>query len=262
MTPFALDAFVSTRESRRYLLRRGTGLRSDAAGPGLGETDTGDPQVLIDFATWAIANYPAEHYLLVVWNHGAGWDDTDVYKRVAAVDRTVARTDPLVSAVRARAGRALFGGTIDSIIRTSAIGFDDHARHFLDNQELKRAFGGISAKIGRPLDIVGLDACLMSMVEVLYEIRHGADYVVASEETIPLQGWPYRRVLGAIADQPTIAPAALASRIVDDFVASYGATRRVNLAATDMSRIAPLRKVIDGSDGSCSPVAATTRNAP
>src|SRR5690242_5403923 len=121
------DRYHKGMPTRRYLLRRRSSLRSDAVGPALGETDTGDPQVLIDFATWAIANYPAEHYLLVVWNHGAGWDDTDVYKRVAAVDRTVARTDPLVSAVRARAGRALFRGTIDSIIRTAAIGFDDHA---------------------------------------------------------------------------------------------------------------------------------------
>lgn len=38
---------------------------------------------------------------------------------------------------------------------------------------------------------------------------------------------------------------ALASRIVDEFVSSYGDTRRVNLAAIDMSRIAPLRGLVD-----------------
>ena len=271
------DRYHNGMPTRRYLLRRGTSLRSDVVGPDLGETNTGDPQILIDFATWAIAEYPATHYLLVVWNHGQGWDDTDLYARVAAMNRTVthagtplreARVEPAdvdrrpkrtskttskrgtvsasnLSAVRARAGRALFDSTIDSMIKTAAIGLDDHQRDFLDNQELKRALGRISATIGRPLDVVGLDACLMSMVEVLYEIRDGARHVVASEETIPLEGWPYRRVLGAIVDRPAISPAALASRIVDEFISSYGATRRVNLAATDMSRIAPLRKLID-----------------
>jgi len=267
------DRYHKGMPTRRYLLRRGTSLRSDAVGPALGETNTGDPQVLIDFATWAIDNYPAKHYLLVVWNHGQGWDDTDLYRRAAAMNLTVTRAaTPLasprvkpaavdrkpkragnggtvsagaLSAVRARGARALFASTIDSLIKTAAIGLDDHQRNFLDNKELKHAFLTITKTIGRPIDIVGLDACLMSMVEVLYEIRDGARHVVASEETIPLQGWHYRRILGAIANQPSIKPASLASRIVDDFVASYRDTRRVNLAATDMAHIAPLRGLVD-----------------
>jgi catechol 2,3-dioxygenase-like lactoylglutathione lyase family enzyme len=35
--------------------------------------DAGRPESLTDFARWAIEHYPAEHYALVVWNHGAGW---------------------------------------------------------------------------------------------------------------------------------------------------------------------------------------------
>lgn len=31
-----------------------------------GETETGDPQTLIDFATWGISNYPAEKYMLML----------------------------------------------------------------------------------------------------------------------------------------------------------------------------------------------------
>lgn len=48
----------------------------------LGEVDMGDPAALADFVTWAIENYPAEHYALVISSHGSGWpgngpDDTD-----------------------------------------------------------------------------------------------------------------------------------------------------------------------------------------
>ena len=41
-----------------------------AKGP---KADAGRPESLVDFARWAIEHYPAEHYALVIWNHGAGW---------------------------------------------------------------------------------------------------------------------------------------------------------------------------------------------
>jgi hypothetical protein len=50
-----------------------------------GERNFGDPQTLIDFVTWAKANYPADRYALFFWGHGWNWhpgwvmeDDTNV----------------------------------------------------------------------------------------------------------------------------------------------------------------------------------------
>ncbi len=48
-----------------------------------GELDTGAPFILSDFVIWAITNYPAEHYALILDNHGSGLgggllDDTSV----------------------------------------------------------------------------------------------------------------------------------------------------------------------------------------
>jgi hypothetical protein len=40
----------------------------------LGEVDSGNPDTLVDFATWAIGAYPADHYVLILGDHGAGWD--------------------------------------------------------------------------------------------------------------------------------------------------------------------------------------------
>ncbi len=39
----------------------------------LGEVDMGDPQALVDFIEWAVTDYPAEHYMLVIGSHGGGW---------------------------------------------------------------------------------------------------------------------------------------------------------------------------------------------
>jgi Clostripain family len=35
--------------------------------------DMGSTQTLRDFITWGKANFPADHYCLIVWNHGNGW---------------------------------------------------------------------------------------------------------------------------------------------------------------------------------------------
>lgn len=42
-------------------------------GKGGREVNMGDPNSLKDFVEWAMRNYPANHYLLVLWNHGQGW---------------------------------------------------------------------------------------------------------------------------------------------------------------------------------------------
>jgi len=63
-----------------------------------GERNMGDPQTLIDFVQWSKTNYPADHYALVLWDHGWGWrpyqamwdetdDDTlDQHEIIAAMD--------------------------------------------------------------------------------------------------------------------------------------------------------------------------------
>jgi hypothetical protein len=39
----------------------------------LGDINTGDPQVLADFISRGISDYPADHYALVISDHGASW---------------------------------------------------------------------------------------------------------------------------------------------------------------------------------------------
>jgi hypothetical protein len=39
----------------------------------MGDVNTGDPQVLADFIARGVADYPADHYALVISDHGASW---------------------------------------------------------------------------------------------------------------------------------------------------------------------------------------------
>jgi hypothetical protein len=54
----------------------------------LGEQNMGDPQTLVDFATWGVKEFPAQRYALILWDHGSSWagiafDDTDGEKGIS-----------------------------------------------------------------------------------------------------------------------------------------------------------------------------------
>jgi hypothetical protein len=42
----------------------------------LGETDTSDAMTLLEFLVWGMTTYPAEHYAVVINNHGGAWAGT------------------------------------------------------------------------------------------------------------------------------------------------------------------------------------------
>jgi hypothetical protein len=45
----------------------------------LHEQNTGDPNTLVNFINWAAATEPAQHYALVMWDHGAAWAGTEFH---------------------------------------------------------------------------------------------------------------------------------------------------------------------------------------
>src|SRR5688572_423721 len=63
------------QDTRRYLITQDNDLNTIASPivESLGEVDTGDPQTLVDFVTWAVQRYPAKKYALVLSDHGGGW---------------------------------------------------------------------------------------------------------------------------------------------------------------------------------------------
>ncbi len=246
----------------RYCLRKGTSVAKDAIQT-LGETNMGDPGVLEDFVDWGITNYPADHYLLVLWNHGAGWDDANLYqgdvfggaappvlrKSQPVVTRGAAAVKPVAFA-QARAGlartrRALFSTTVAAAIKQRGIAYDDQAQDFLDNIELKVVLKKIRKKLARRIDILGLDACLMSMAEVAYQLRDAADYSIGSEETEPGDGWPYDRILKALAARPSLNAEELSKTIVSEYLASYRPGDNVTQSALKLAELRPLATAVD-----------------
>ncbi|NTU96784.1 MAG: peptidase C11 [Chlorobiaceae bacterium] len=220
--------------ARRYYLRKG-GLVTGDAVDSLGNVNTGDPASLEDFIGWGIKNYPAEHYLLVLWNHGQGWDDTDVYadERYRGLRRLA--TGPARHSLFRSGTRRVMEKAIGSM-EYRAILLDDNAKDFLDNQEMKKVLAGTAKRLGRKLDILGMDACLMSMAEVGYQISDSTACTVGSEQTEPGNGWPYDKILSALAKNPAMAPDDLCTLIVDKYLASYSEKEPVTQSACDLSK--------------------------
>jgi hypothetical protein len=271
------DRSGSRAQTTRYYLRRKTTLAKDAVSQ-LGETNMGDPAVLEDFVTWATHQYPARHYLLVLWNHGAGWDDSNLYqgdvfegapppvsrkrKAIATDGRRAmrgARPVPLhqVRAAMQRTRRALFNSTVAHAVATRGIAFDDDAQDFLDNIELKKVLARITRQLGAKLDVIGMDACLMSMAEVSYQIRAAAQFTVGSQEEEPGDGWPYDRILRTLTKTPTMSARDLSATIVREYLASYSSRDAVTQSAVDLGRMDGVIRAIDSLSRALQPVLKT-----
>jgi len=59
--------------TKLFYVTKGMTATPDKALADWGERNMGDPQTLIDFIQYAKTNYPADHYALVLWDHGWGW---------------------------------------------------------------------------------------------------------------------------------------------------------------------------------------------
>lgn len=197
----------------------------------LGPVDSGSPQTLLDFVRWSARQAPADRYALVVWNHGSGWQPDDLDDLYDQVRRQQGDTgvSPRELGVRStqQIARALFDTSVKQVLGLSnfgerAIASDDGTGHSLDTIELGRVLQHAATDLGGPLEVLGMDACLMSTLEVAYEGQEYAKIVVGSEELEPGDGWPYERILAELTADPGMDGEALGEVIVRNYLDSYG----------------------------------------
>ena len=101
---------------------------------------------------------------------------------------------------------------------------------------------------GASLEILGLDSCQMSSVEVGYEVRSSVRYLVASEGPVQNAGWPYRQVLEKIAENAASASDGIARAIADSYLLFYRdyeiAGISTDIAVSDLSRIGRVAQAV------------------
>ncbi|MBU2572879.1 MAG: hypothetical protein KKH28_02225 [Elusimicrobia bacterium] len=176
--------------SRRYLVAKDNDT-SKLTSPVLMEiakSDMGSWKYLVEFTQWAMEKFPAQHYALVVWNHGSGWNKDLAFES------------------------------------EKGLSYDDETGNHMTTPQLRQAM----EQIGK-IDIFAMDACLMQMVEVGYEIRSYTDYVVASEETEPADGYTYNTWLAPLAAKPGMTGAELSKAMVDSYTDHYQGINRAGV---------------------------------
>lgn len=175
-------------------------LQSGLTDGGGNPLDMGLPQTLLNFVNWGKTNFPSDHTILVIWNHGNGWRRS-----------------------------------IESELPTRAFSYDDQTGSAIQIWQTAAALGS------NTFDIIAWDASLMQMMEVAYEARGFASYIVGSEESPPAEGYPYDLVFGPLRDDPNLTPSAVSGLFVDGMLANPPyATRKITQSSIDTTQLSSL----------------------
>lgn len=207
--------------------------------------DSGCEATLIDFCEWAILNYPAKHYALVLWNHGSGISDNVAGRLVNASELFV--FNPMTNMLELDRSITFFEFAQKKEKEHRGVCFSDTYNSFLTNQKLDYALKTIQQRSlrGKKFDIIGYDACLMAMTEVADLISPYADIAVFSQEVELGAGWKYDEVLRPFTyTVPT--PEQFAVNIVSAFHTAYQSiTQDYTFSAVSLSKFTALERTID-----------------
>lgn len=217
---------------------------------GISKMDSGDPQSLINFTRWVIDKFPARHYVLDFWDHGTGIVDPIGNRIIRATDLFVYNPDTrkleldrsidfleLILNLDDHQGMHLLRG----------ICWDDSTGHYLTNQKLTYALSTIKEEImhGQKFDIIGFDACLMSMLEIADIAKDYAHILVASQEVELGTGWNYQSILAPFT-LGTLEPIDLAKHMVNAYEKIYSPhTNDYTLSAINLDRVNELTSNIN-----------------
>jgi hypothetical protein len=160
--------------------------------------DMGDWHTLNDFINWGEKTYPANHYALIIWDHGSGWLPT-------------------------RAGTKL---------APRAVAIDETTNNEIETWQLSQALNTTTE-----VDDVIFDACLEQMAEIGYEIRNSAHYMIGSEQDTPGYGYYYNTFLSDLDANPSMSPADFGDDIVKQTINSYSGSSQITQSVVDLSQM-------------------------
>lgn len=163
----------------------------------LQESSSGDGEGLGNFLKWSQEHYPANHYILVIWNHGNPWNIQEF------------KSEPLyrIPFPYEVVARAIFLSTAKTILTQQELRETVYAdrqaslRDFLDILELKKALQGSGIQLG----ILGLDGCLPNLLEGINEVKGAVHFVIGSEDGAWKKPWVQGEIFEIPAKQPDLS---------------------------------------------------------
>lgn len=223
-----------TKKTERYLIEKNNAILLNKENTK--KLDSGDPQTLIDFASWVLQNYPAENYMLDLSDHGSGIIDLDRHlsRFINPTELFVLNPSNLMLELDRSISFLDFFSKKEDELR--GICFDENFQSYLNNQKLDYALKKICQhEPNFKFKIIGLDACLMQMIEVANLIKPYANILVASPEVELGPGWRYDTILTPFSTQ-SLEPLHFAKHIVKAYEQTYSdITNDFTLSAIDLN---------------------------
>jgi hypothetical protein len=97
-----------------------------------------------------------------------------------------------------------------------------------------KSFG--SAIAGKGLSVVGFDTCFGALLEIAYQIRNDAVYLVASEGLIPSNGWDYTNLFTSFLESGSLSSSQFYSSAISQFSSQYSGTPGSTISAVDLTK--------------------------
>jgi len=202
--------------TRRYYIENNRILHVNPGDPETERMDSGSPKTLQSCCKWAIKHYPADHYALIMWNHGTG--TLDPLRGRILNPTQLFEFNPTINKFDIDRSIEFF----DWVDGRRGICWDDTTGNYLTNQKLASALNHVCTKYlgGKKLSILAFDACLMSMIEVANIAQDYADIMVGSQEVELGTGYNYALAFEPFAHH-ALAPDDFAKQIVKAYEKSY-----------------------------------------
>ncbi len=174
----------------------------------LPETDSANVETFQNFLEWGLKHYPSKHVAIIVWSHGMGWgatvgDEYDFTTPSSGSRTTENIYDPLkVLRHLSNLSKAPPAGAPPAAGGISFDGASDD--HSITIPQLRKSLTNLRMEYrdGKPFDVLGSDACLMQMLEVAFELKDEARFIIGSQATQTNLGWPYTTILRELIHHP------------------------------------------------------------
>ncbi len=109
----------------------------------------------------------------------------------------------------------------------------------LSLRELDEALSTTYATMWEKFEFVGFDACLMSTLETANVLASYANYMIASQESEPANGWEYSSIVNYLAQNPSCTGKEFGKALCNSYLSSLDNNTKgfATLAVVDLSQI-------------------------
>lgn len=183
-------------------------------------TSTVDKSFMQDVLQTIKSEVDADSYGLILSSHGGGWVPSALYD-VYLLGEGSRAEEP-------KAEQLFYGQ-------------DDY--DCMEIEDLVAAIEDIH------FDYIIFDACFMGNVEALYDMRHSADYIIASPAEVPGAGFPYKEMIPMLFEYEGHQLEAICQRYMAQYEGGSATVALVDCSKLDALAVAMREVVASGDNG-------------